>query len=222
VAKAGPRKIARQGRGRTRAERPARSSEAHEMNEPLFTQSTKALGMTCRVEVNILASTEIVWSLLTDAKGFPRWNSTVTRIDGDIRDGERLRLHVPGTSRTFTPKVSAVASARGMIWSDGISGVFKGVRTFQLRPRNAASIDFAMEEQFSGLVFGLTKRMFPDFRPIFEAYASDLKREAERIANEHAGRVMPNPSLQPARWGFASLRGRLSSNVRASSLFVIQ
>ena len=36
-----------------------------------------------------------------------------------------------------------------------------------------------MEERFSGVMFALTKRLLPDFRPIFEAYASDLKHEAE-------------------------------------------
>ena len=37
-----------------------------------------------------------------------------------------------------------------------------------------------MEEQFSGVVFALVKGSLPDFGPIFERYASDLKREAER------------------------------------------
>ena len=74
-----------------------------------------------------------------------------------------------------------------MTWSDGIAGVFKGVRTFELRPRNDTSTDFVMEEHFSGVVFALTKRMLPDFRPVFEAYAGDLKREAERIARERSG-----------------------------------
>jgi hypothetical protein len=161
------------------------------MNEPLFTQSAKALEMTCRVGINILATAEVVWRLLTDAKGFPRWNSTVTGIDGEIREGERLRLHVPGTSRTFTPKVSAVVAERGMTWSDGIAGIFKGVRTFELTPRNGASTDFVMEEHFSGVMFALTKRMLPDFRPIFEAYAHDLKHEAERIARESPGGRLP-------------------------------
>jgi len=62
----------------------------------------------CSVEVNIRASAPVIWRLLTDAKGFPRWNSTITGIDGEIRDGEQLRLHVPGTERTFTPRVSGV------------------------------------------------------------------------------------------------------------------
>ena len=140
--------------------------------------------MTCRVEINIETSAEIVWSLLTDAKGFARWNSTVTAIEGEIREGERLRLHVPGTKRTFTPRVSDVVPARHMVWGDGVAAIFKGVRAFVLEPRGDASTDFVMEEHFSGVMFALTKSMLPDFRPIFEAYDTDLKREAERVAHQ--------------------------------------
>jgi hypothetical protein len=148
--------------------------------------------MTCGVEVNIQASAEILWGLLTDAEGFSRWNSTVSGIDGQIREGERLRLHVPGTKRTFTPKVSGVVPARRMVWSDGFAPIFKGVRTFVLGPRSSDSTDFVMEERFSGVVFALTKAMLPDFRPIFEAFASDLKREAQRIAQERKGESSPS------------------------------
>ena len=38
-----------------------------------------------------------------------------------------------------------------------------------------------MEERFSGVVFALTRKLLPDFRPIFEAYAIDLARESQRI-----------------------------------------
>jgi hypothetical protein len=154
------------------------------MSEPKFTQMSSAFAMTCAVEVNIQASAEILWKLLTDAEGFSRWNSTVSGIEGQIREGERLRLHVPGTNRTFTPKVSGVVPVRRMVWSDGVTPIFRGVRTFVLRRRDGDSTDFVMEERFSGVVFALTKRMLPDFRPIFEAYANDLKREAQRIAQE--------------------------------------
>jgi len=154
------------------------------MNESRFTRTGSAFAMTCRVEVTITAKSEIVWALLTDANGFPRWNSTVTGIEGEIREGERLKLHAPGTNRTFTPTVSGVVAARRMMWSDGFPLVFRGARSFVLTPHGDSSTDFVMEERFSGLMFALVKRMLPDFRPIFEAYANDLKREAERIARE--------------------------------------
>jgi len=147
--------------------------------------------MTCSVEVNIRADAESIWSLLTDATSFPRWNSTVTSVKGQIREGERLRLHVPGTNRTFTPMVSGVVAARRMIWSDGLPWIFTGIRTFVLKPHDHGSTTFVMEERFSGLMFALVKRMLPDFRPIFEAYANDLKREAERIAHARGGEGKP-------------------------------
>ena len=121
-----------------------------------------------------------IWSLLTDAEGFPRWNSTVTRIEGRIAEGEKLRIHVPGTERTFTPKVSEVICADRMTWTGGVPGVFLGVRTFRLTPCRDGSVDFAMQERFSGVALLFAKSSMPDFGPIFQTYANDLKKEAER------------------------------------------
>ena len=119
--------------------------------------------------------------LLTDANGFPRWNSTVTRVEGQIREGERLRLHVPGTERTFTPKVSGVVPDERMTWTGGFSPVFKGVRTFELQRCDDGSTEFLMEERFSGVILPFVKGSMPDFGPVFERYAHDLKQEAERL-----------------------------------------
>lgn len=150
------------------------------MNEPKVTQTRGAFSMACGVSVNIRAKAENIWSLLTDAKDFPRWNSTVTSIEGQIREGEQLRLRVPGTDRTFTPRVSGVVPSQRMTWTGGFAPLFKGVRTFELKPRNDGSTDFAMEERFSGLMWPLIKGSLPDFGPVFERYASDLRNEAER------------------------------------------
>lgn len=137
--------------------------------------------MVCRVEVDIRASATTVWRLLTDAAGFPRWNSTVTKIEGRILEGERIKIYVPGTRQTFKPVVSGLVPKQRMIWSNGVDPVFKGVRTYQLRSAGEKSTEFVMEERFSGVVFALTRKLLPDFRPILEAYAIDLARESQRI-----------------------------------------
>ena len=100
------------------------------MAEPNLMQKQGVVSLTCGVAVNIRATAESIWKLLTDAKDFPRWNSTVTSIEGEIREGEQLRLHVSGTNRTFTPKVSGVVAGQRMTWTGGFTPVFKGVRTF--------------------------------------------------------------------------------------------
>ena len=95
------------------------------MKEPKVTERRGVFSMVCGVEVNIRARVEGIWALLTDAKAFPRWNSTVTSVEGQIREGETLRLHVPGTERTFTPKVSGVVPCERMTWTGGFSPVFE-------------------------------------------------------------------------------------------------
>jgi uncharacterized protein YndB with AHSA1/START domain len=85
------------------------------MNDPKITQRHEALSVSCSVEVNIRARAESIWKLLTDAEDFPRWNTTVVGIQGQIREGERLRVRVPGTDRTFTPKVRVSYLAN--VWS---------------------------------------------------------------------------------------------------------
>ena len=152
------------------------------MPDPRFTQVRHRFSLECAVEVTVRAAPAVVWAILTDARAFPRWNSTVTEVEGVIRKGARLRLHVPGTSRTFTPTVTGVIPNERMTWTGGFAPVFKGVRRFMLTPRDGAATDFTMTERFSGLLLPLVQRSLPDFGPVFRAYANDLKREAERVA----------------------------------------
>ena len=156
------------------------------MGDAQSKQTRSVFSMSCTVEVNIRASAARVWRALTDAKEFGRWNSTVTKIDGEIAEGRRLRIHVPGTARTFTPLVTGVVPNERMTWTGGVAPLFKGVRTFELRAQPDGSTDFVMSERFAGLMLALVKGSMPDFGPVFEAYANDLKREAE-----HAERLAP-------------------------------
>jgi len=162
------------------------------MSEPYITQIHHRFWFMCAVEVRVHAPGMTVWKLLVDAERFPRWNSTVTRIEGHIRDGERLRLHVPGTARTFTPRVRMLKRNECMTWTGGFAPLFLGVRTFMLTPRVDGTTGFVMRERFSGLMLPLVRRSLPDFGPVFATFARDLKREAEREGSEQV-RYPPAP-----------------------------
>lgn len=81
----------------------------------------------------------------------------MTSVEGQIREGEQLRVCVPGTDRVFTPRVSDVVPEQRMTWTGGFSPVFKGVRTFELRSRPDGFTDFVMEERSSGLMLPLSE-----------------------------------------------------------------
>ena len=154
------------------------------MSDAKITQDHSAFSLACGVEINIQATAEKIWGILTDAKDFPRWNSTVTSIQGDIQEGQQLKINVPGTERAFTPKVSGVVPNERMTWTGGFAPMFKGVRTFELKRRGDGTTDFAMQERFSGLMLPMIKSSLPDFGPVFERYAGDLKNEAERFGSK--------------------------------------
>jgi hypothetical protein len=144
-------------------------------------KTNKTFRTECAVGINIRASPKTIWTLLTNAQDFPRWNSTVQSIEGPIALGQKLALRVPvAPGRVFRPKVTGFEPDARMVWSDGAAPMFKGVRTFTLAPCADGSTDFAMVEILSGVMLPMIKGSLPDFGPPFEKYAADLKSEAER------------------------------------------
>lgn len=145
------------------------------------TSSKSAFRMECAVAANMKAKPEAIWALLTDAKRFPQWNSTIVSIDGQIAPGEKIRLRSTlDPKRTFNLKVTAFAPATKMIWEDGMAPMFKGVRTFTLTRKQDDSTDFSMVEVFTGIMLPMIAGSLPDFKPSFEKFAMDLKSEAEK------------------------------------------
>ena len=70
-----------------------------------------------------------------------------------------------------------------MIWRGGMPfGLFTGTRAFALTPTTGGDVTFTMREDFSGPLAPLITRSIPDLQPAFDAFAADLKREAERAA----------------------------------------
>lgn len=130
------------------------------------------------VGTHIDAPPEVVWEVLTDAEAYPSWNSTVLGIEGVIALGEQIGLSARiDPERTFKLMVSTFEAPRAMVWEDG-NNIFKGVRTFSLEPSDGGT-DFRMKEAFSGSMLKVISKKLPDFGPEFDAFAADLKREAE-------------------------------------------
>jgi uncharacterized protein YndB with AHSA1/START domain len=144
------------------------------------TTTAATFRQSCSVHRTIAAPVARVWSLLTDARRFPSWNTTVTTLDGDIAVGQRLAITVPAApNRTFRPRVTKLVPNDTMVWSDGFAPMFRGVRTFTVTARDPHTTEFAMTETLSGLMLPMIRNSLPDFAPQFDAYAADLQRAAE-------------------------------------------
>ncbi len=137
----------------------------------------KTFSRSTEVGIDIAADPAIVWALLTNAEDFPRWNSTVLSIEGDIKTGQKILLKsYLDPSRTFKIKVKEMQPGQKMVWGDGL-----GKRTFTLKKIEGGT-HFNMYEKMGNLMFPLFSSKIPDFAESFEKYAQDLKVEAESIA----------------------------------------
>lgn len=140
-----------------------------------------------RVGVNVNASPEEVWAVLTAAEDYPDWNSTVVSLEGVIAKGEEIKLKsTVDPKRTFELEVSTFEPAQKLVWEDG-NNAFRGVRTFIITAREDGTTDVTMAEVLSGSMMGMIEGKLPDFRPSFDAFAADLKRESERRTAPEAG-----------------------------------
>lgn len=70
------------------------------------TTTRKTFSRETSVSTTVQADPAIVWALLTHASDFPRWNSTVTSMKGEIREGGSVELKsILDDKRTFKLKV---------------------------------------------------------------------------------------------------------------------
>lgn len=129
------------------------------------------------VSAVIRASDATVWALLTNAADYPRWNSTVTSIEGRIATDERIILRSTlDAKRQFKLQVKEFTPNTRLVWGDG-----KGQRTYEIKNNGDSTVTFLMLERIGGLMFPLYARAIPSFDDSFDKFSSDLKREAERI-----------------------------------------
>jgi hypothetical protein len=143
--------------------------------------SKTAFRMEYAVSINVRSTTQRIWVMLTNAANFPRWNSTIQSIEGQIAAGQKIKLRATiAPERVFNLNIREFVPEQRLVWSDGMAPMFTGVRTFTLTPKPDQTTDFHMAEVFSGLMLPLIAGSLPNFGPVFERYAADLKAEAER------------------------------------------
>ncbi len=139
----------------------------------------KTFSRETSISIEINSNSSIIWALLTNASDYPRWNSTVISIEGDIIAGGKINLKSTlDPKRTFKLKVKEFQPENKLAWGDAM-----GNRVYTITKTSTGSVLFSMTEKIGGPLFPLFARMIPSFDKSFEQFATDLKKEAEKIAN---------------------------------------
>jgi hypothetical protein len=133
-----------------------------------------------QTSIQINASPERVWQVLTDFEKYPEWNPFVFALEGDVVVGKRIKVKLPGMN--FTPKVLIFKPLEEFCWRGNLffPGLFDGEHSFKIEHGSNGSVTFRHEEQFSGILVPLFKKMLDGkTRAGFEAMNQALKIRAE-------------------------------------------
>jgi hypothetical protein len=138
-----------------------------------------------RTEIEIQASDERLWQLLTDFANFPQWNPFIRQAKGDVKVGSHLVIHLQpsgASGMTFKPIVLKVEPNRELRWLGRLfmPGLFDGEHTFTIETLAANRVRFTQREVFTGFLVPLFARSLDaDTRRGFEEMNQALKLRAE-------------------------------------------
>ena len=147
----------------------------------LFTamEVNKNAPVVSTAEIEIAASSQAVWDVLTDLENWPSWNPDVKSmsVQGDLAAGSVFRWKAgPGT---ITSTIERVEAPRLIGWTGKTFGI-KAKHVYRLEPRDGATLVHT-EESYEGLV---TRLLRASLQKTLDKGLSDglryLKAESER------------------------------------------
>jgi hypothetical protein len=137
-------------------------------------------------EIEIQASNQQVWKLLTDFASFPKWNPFIRRVIGEAKEGQRLKVYIQPSGAdgiTFRPTILKVEPNRELRWLGNflMPELFDGEHIFIIEPLGENHVRFVQWEIFKGKLVPLfASQLDTDTKRGFEEMNRALKVQAEQ------------------------------------------
>jgi hypothetical protein len=135
-------------------------------------------------EIEIQASPEKVWQVLTDLAQYPDWNPFIHEAIGKAKVGEKVDITVRSGSKEMTLhcQVIKVEPNQELSWKYHVilPALFSGVHTFRIEPMGANRVRFTDREEFRGWLVPLqASDIDTNSRKGFEKMDEALKARSE-------------------------------------------
>lgn len=134
--------------------------------------------------IEIDATPDHVWTVLTDFPAYQEWNPFIRQIEGNLAVGARLYVDIVppgGRGMKFRPTVTAATPQRELAWlgSLGMRGIFDGAHSFVLQDLGGGRTSVTQAETFRGILVPLFSRGLERTAAGFEEMNRALKERCE-------------------------------------------
>lgn len=140
-------------------------------------------------EIEIEATPDRAWEVLTDFATYHDWNPFIVQAAGQPVPGTRLELHMRLSGRrptTIRPEVLEADPAHRLRWLGRllVPGLFDGEHTFTLHPAGPGRTRLTQHEEFRGLLAPLVLKLIAKPTLVsFNQMNQALKARAEQPAH---------------------------------------
>ena len=138
-------------------------------------------------EIEINATAEHVWQILTDFPALKDWNPFIPSIEGEPLADEKLRVRIEppgGMGMSFSPTVLKAEPGVELRWIGRVlmPGLFDGEHSFTIEQLGNGRVRFVQREKFTGVLVPLMGLMgvYKSTAAGFAAMNQALKERAER------------------------------------------
>lgn len=156
------------------------------------TPATTVTKDTFRVEIRTIieidASPEVVWRVLTDTAAYPDWNGFIIEWTGALELGARQSVLLQlagGKPQRVRPRIVALETGREVVWLGrlGVSGLLDGRHRFAVEPLADGRTLLRHEETLAGALVPVLRRLLTEATPAgFERMNRELAARAEAAA----------------------------------------
>jgi hypothetical protein len=149
--------------------------------------SVKEMNMKeLRTEIEIQATPEKVWQVLTTLDQYPEWNPFIHHALGIAKLGEKVNITFRSGSKDTTLHCTVVKEEpnRELCWKYHVifPGLWSGQHSFTIEPMGTNRVRFIDKEIFTGLLIPLqAKDIDTNSRRDFSEMDKALKAKAEQI-----------------------------------------
>ena len=151
----------------------------------LFTLPNLSTQREVSAAIDINASRERVWSILTDFPAYPTWNPYIYPVKGEAKAGAQLEVtvHTGTVPVTFQATVQTAEPPRELSWEGRVIGVavFDRVQTFTIEEMGPDQVRLTARERFRGLLLPLEGGLPDDAKQGMEMMIHALRAEAEMV-----------------------------------------
>jgi hypothetical protein len=139
-----------------------------------------------RTEIWINSSPQQVWDVLTATAEYPSWNPMISRLAGELQEGQviEITLGKGSDSMTLHPRILGVQTAQELRWKGSVlvPGIFDGEHLFLLE-KLGNQTHLIQSEEFTGLLVGkLTEGVLRETSAQMTAMNIALKQRSESMS----------------------------------------